>query len=158
MKVARQAAESVAILAGRTLSLCCGLAGQSVALQWYADISGDTRFARRAYDRISRATQALEDTTSRKPSLGLWQGALGVALVAMSRLAGERSFPCIEPPLRDVGPAQGAAADTLFVLLAGHVETRREGAGTLGIADPGGLLAETSAFDAGVHVVSAVAR
>lgn len=101
LKLASQAAESAAVLVSKNPTLCCGLAGQSVVLQRYADVSGDARFTRRAHACISRATRAVDGMTSRKPSLGLWQGALGVALVAMSRLARERAFPCIEPPLND---------------------------------------------------------
>jgi NHLM bacteriocin system ABC transporter peptidase/ATP-binding protein len=51
----------------------------------------------------------------------------------------------------------GAPADTLFVLLSGHVALQRPGAGTLGVADPGAILGESSAFDAGAHAMSALA-
>ena len=40
-RLARRAAESVAVLRAGTPTLCCGLAGQSIALQRYADLSGD---------------------------------------------------------------------------------------------------------------------
>jgi hypothetical protein len=104
MKLARQAAESVAVLVGRVPHLCCGLAGQSVALQRYADVSGDASFRRRAHACIARAVRALEQTVPRKPPIGLWQGALGIALVAMSRAARERSFPCLEAPSLGLRP------------------------------------------------------
>jgi NHLM bacteriocin system ABC transporter peptidase/ATP-binding protein len=51
----------------------------------------------------------------------------------------------------------GAPADTIFVLLSGHVALRRPEAGTLGVADPGAILGESSAFDAGAHAMSALA-
>jgi ATP-binding cassette, subfamily B, bacterial len=52
---------------------------------------------------------------------------------------------------------EGAAADAVYVLLAGHVGYRRENIGTLGIVDPGALIGEASAFDGGDHVTSATA-
>ena len=78
-------------------SLCCGLAGHAVALQRYADLSGDARFARRAYARLTRAAETIDGAPDDQ-WLGLWQGALGVALVGLSRLKGEKTFPCLEVP------------------------------------------------------------
>jgi hypothetical protein len=94
-EIARLAAEACSIMGGLNPTLCCGLAGQTVALQRYADLSGDSRFARRAYDRLVRAIRIVESGVEESP-FGLWKGTLGVALVALSRLHGERSFPCIE--------------------------------------------------------------
>jgi Lanthionine synthetase C-like protein len=96
-RLARQSAESLSVLRTGSPSLCCGLAAQSAAFQQVADLFGDERWARLAYSRISHATSLMSE---RVTVLGLWQGTLGVALVAMKRLAGESGFPCIDltPP------------------------------------------------------------
>jgi len=53
---------------------------------------------------------------------------------------------------------KGTPADTLYLLLAGHVVTRDDERGPVDVADPGALLGETSAFDASAHVGTATAR
>jgi serine/threonine-protein kinase len=96
LDLARRCAESTAILVTPGPSLCCGLAGQAVALHKYAELSGDRRFARRANARLRRAIRLVADG-ARLPFLGLWKGTLGVALVAMARLHDEGAIPCLEP-------------------------------------------------------------
>jgi len=98
-RLAARAAKTAEVLAGGGPTLCCGLAGSSLALQRYADTSGDERAGRRAYDQLARAVRLVEadETADEGVFLGLWKGTLGVALVAMYRLHGERTFPCIEP-------------------------------------------------------------
>jgi Lanthionine synthetase C-like protein len=100
-RLAEAAAATTAALHTPEPSLCCGLAGQSLALQRYADLAHDRRFARKAYDRL---VQAVERADRSSAFFGLWQGALGVALVAMYRLHGERRAPCIEPGVRPPPP------------------------------------------------------
>ncbi len=51
----------------------------------------------------------------------------------------------------------GTEADTLFVLRRGRVALQSEAVGTLAVVDAGAILAETSAFDGGPHVMSAIA-
>lgn len=92
-RLATATAATTAALRTPEPSLCCGLAGQSLALQKYADLANDRRFARRAYERLVQAA-ALADRSS--AFLGLWQGTLGIALVALYRLHGERRTPCVE--------------------------------------------------------------
>jgi hypothetical protein len=96
LRFAGKVATSVHVVRGATASLCCGRAGQALAMQRYADVAGDSRFAKRAYARLTEATTLLE-TSDGAFGLGLWQGTLGVALAALWRLHGERTFPCIEP-------------------------------------------------------------
>jgi hypothetical protein len=76
--------------------MCCGLTGQALALQRFADLAGDARFARRAYERLARAAEIAEPM--RDVLLSLWHGSLGVALVAEQRLHGIKCFPLLEPP------------------------------------------------------------
>jgi hypothetical protein len=52
-------------------TLCCGLKGQAVALHRYAEVSGDTRFARRADAPLLRAIRSVEANDD-VPLLGLW--------------------------------------------------------------------------------------
>ena len=97
--LARSIATSLAALPERTPGICCGLAGQALAFQRFADLTGDARFTRIAYDRLARAAAIVD--THRDLRLGLWQGALGVALVAEQRLRGIARFPLLEPPAPD---------------------------------------------------------
>jgi hypothetical protein len=76
-------------------TLCCGTAGQALALAAYGDLSGDARFRRRSLDRLR---QAVTDSMSLRLEC-LWQGRLGVALAALVTVSGERFFPVIEPPV-----------------------------------------------------------
>ncbi len=93
--LARECAESTDVLRTWIPTLCCGLAGQAVALQRYASVSGDHRFAVRAYARLRRAIRAV-DAGEAIPFLGLWQGALGVAWAAMACLREKPARP-LEP-------------------------------------------------------------
>jgi ABC-type bacteriocin/lantibiotic exporter with double-glycine peptidase domain len=52
---------------------------------------------------------------------------------------------------------RGATADTLFVLRAGRIALRNEGGAVIAVVDAGAILGETSAFDGGAQVTSAVA-
>jgi hypothetical protein len=88
-------AQSAEILLTPVPTLCCGLAGQAIALQRYADLSGEKRFARIAEARLIRATRIAERDGT--PFLSLWTGALGIALVALGWLHGEHTLPCLEP-------------------------------------------------------------
>lgn len=92
-RLAGLAAQTTDLFGGTNPSLCCGLAGQSVALHRYAELSGDARMARSADDRLTRAAEI--SSAAAAQFLGLWQGVLGVALVAMSRLHGEGAIPCL---------------------------------------------------------------
>ena len=94
---ARKCAETVGVLRNGTASICCGHAGQALALERYADLVGDAKTRRRAYSRLTSAARMVEAQASHPESVfvGLWQGALGVALVAMGRLAGERGVVCL---------------------------------------------------------------
>jgi lantibiotic modifying enzyme len=99
LELARLAAESTFALPEVAGSLCCGMTGHALALQRYADVVGDSRWKRRAYERLVRATAACGAIggSSGSPDLGLWQGPLGVAMVAMRRLSGNRRVPFLEP-------------------------------------------------------------
>lgn len=77
-------------------TFCCGLAGASVALQRYAELSGDIRYARRAYARLMRAIRIAE-TRGKIAFLALMQGTLGIALIALGRLHSERTIPLLDP-------------------------------------------------------------
>jgi lantibiotic modifying enzyme len=94
---ARETAASTAFLLSRSSGICCGLAGQALALQRYAEVAGDARYKRLSYARLRRAMQLAELDPGR--AFGFWQGALGVALVALGRLRRETAFPCVEVPL-----------------------------------------------------------
>ncbi|MGO8992006.1 MAG: lanthionine synthetase LanC family protein [Polyangiaceae bacterium] len=95
MAFAGQCAESSTILLDVTAGVCCGLAGHAIALARYGAIASDARFKPRAYGRL---TSAIRNAQRGRVTgfLSLWQGTLGVALVAMRRMAGENGFPCIE--------------------------------------------------------------
>jgi hypothetical protein len=97
MDLARRCAESTSILSNGSPTLCCGLTGHAMALQRFADVSGEAAYARRAYRRLASALPLAEREIG-SVFLGLWQGSLGIALVAMGRLCGERTIPCHEPP------------------------------------------------------------
>jgi hypothetical protein len=97
MELARQCAHSTAVLVSDSPTLCCGLTGQAVALHRYAERSGDRRYTRRADARLARAIRVVERPGDETPFLGVWQGVLGIALVALGRTHGERVVPCIEP-------------------------------------------------------------
>jgi eukaryotic-like serine/threonine-protein kinase len=99
LELARSSAETTAVLLTAVPTLCCGLAGQAVALQRYADLSGDRSFARRADARLRRALHLAQDAKD-LPLLAIWSGMLGIALVALGSLLGERALPCLEPPAR----------------------------------------------------------
>ena len=94
MTFARKCAESVEVLVNGAPSICCGRAGQAIALQCHAQLTGDANAARRAYARLVGATRI-----DAEPFLPLWQGTLGVALAAMTRLHGEQTMPFLEPPM-----------------------------------------------------------
>jgi hypothetical protein len=95
-QLAAESARSTAFLMSGGPGLCCGLAGQSIALQRFADLSGDAKYSRYAYARLRRASELAE--LDRDQGFGFWQGALGVVFVAIAREHGERSFPCTETP------------------------------------------------------------
>jgi hypothetical protein len=97
-QLAEQAARSTEFLMSALPSVCCGLAGQSIALQRFADLTGDTWFARRAYARLKRATEIADYG---EHTWELWRGGLGVGVAALARMNGERAFPCIEAPEAD---------------------------------------------------------
>jgi hypothetical protein len=96
LALARRAAESTAFLGDGTPGICCGLAGHSLALQRYADVSGDARFGRLAYARLARATREIAKLGP-DHTLGFWQGALGVALVAAMLVKLRGSLPQSRP-------------------------------------------------------------
>jgi hypothetical protein len=96
LELARLCAQTTARLAIPLPTLCCGLAGASLALQRYAELSGDVRYRRRAYALLVRAAR-LAGTDEALPFAPLMQGTLGVALVVLERLHGERSIPLLEP-------------------------------------------------------------
>jgi hypothetical protein len=111
--LAARAAESLVVLDLPNATLCCGLAGQSIALQRYAHLSGGARFTRLSATRLRRAIH-LADEEGSLPFLDLWPGVLGVALVALRRLHREWGFPCVSrpaprtratPPACDAAPA-----------------------------------------------------
>ena len=68
----------------------------SLALRRYADLSGDEQAGHRAYVRLRRA-MVVADREQASVFLGLWQGSLGIALVALSGLCGQRTIPFLEP-------------------------------------------------------------
>ena len=83
MTLARQAAMSTSVLRNGNASVCCGDAGHAIALARFGAVSGEACWARYAYRRLRKATRSL-DVEPGLPLLGLWQGALGVALTAMA--------------------------------------------------------------------------
>ena len=97
IELAGLCARSVTVLVTASPTLCCGLTGQAVALHRYAERSGDRRFTRRADARLGRAIRIVEQAGDETPFLGVWQGVLGIALIAMGRLHGEQAIPCVEP-------------------------------------------------------------
>jgi hypothetical protein len=109
LEFARACAETTAVLGTANPTLCCGLVGQAVALQRYAEVSGDGRFTRRAAARLRRAIE-LAGQANDLPLLGLWGGMLGIALVALGRLHGEQALPCLEAPGRAVGASGSTPA------------------------------------------------
>jgi lantibiotic modifying enzyme len=94
LDLARRSAETTSFLGADNAGICCGLAGHALVLDRYADVSGDKRYTKRAYARLARAARLFDGSPDYR--LQFWQGALGVALVAMKRARGERDFPCIE--------------------------------------------------------------
>jgi hypothetical protein len=106
-RLAAEAARSTEFLMSSNAGLCCGLTGQAIALQRFTDLSGDRICARRAYDRLKRATVIAEV----HPALGFWKGTLGVALIALARLRGDFSFPCLSPPATRQRVAPRASSD-----------------------------------------------
>jgi hypothetical protein len=78
-------------------TLCCGTAGQALALAAYADISGDECFRRRARERLHRAVRDSRNSASLRLE-GLWTGRLGIALAALVTVSGEMFFPVLESP------------------------------------------------------------
>jgi serine/threonine-protein kinase len=100
-RLAARSAETLYVLLSANPSVCCGLAGQALALQRYADVAGDPVFDRRAYARLKRAATLVDRAVPGKPggefALSFWQGSLGVALAALARLHHERFVPCLEP-------------------------------------------------------------
>jgi hypothetical protein len=79
-------------------TLCCGMAGQAavhavVARQTKGDIH-----RRRGLARIRRAAELAGVDHDREQALSLWHGPLGVATVALLRLARESHVPCLELP------------------------------------------------------------
>jgi hypothetical protein len=96
VKAAASAAETTFALARGNPTLCCGLTGQAVSLARYADATADAGARRRARVVLARAAQGF--AASDAPTLHLWQGPLGAALVALQWKAGESSVPCFEAP------------------------------------------------------------
>jgi lantibiotic modifying enzyme len=92
-RLATKAIRTTAFLLSRNYGICCGLAGQAIALQRFADLSGEKRYARYSYERLVRACALAAE----HKGLGFWKGPLGVAFVALARLHREHSFPCLEP-------------------------------------------------------------
>lgn len=78
-------------------SLCCGSAGQALALAEYANISGDEVYRGRARRRLNEAIL-------RAPYLPLerlWQGRLGIAIAALTMRRGGHGFPVLTYPRGD---------------------------------------------------------
>jgi eukaryotic-like serine/threonine-protein kinase len=94
IELARKCAEAVGVLENAEPSLCCGHAGQAFALQQQAELSGDAIGAKQAHARLVSATRMV-DAQGEVTPLALWQGGLGVALVAMARLSGETGIVCL---------------------------------------------------------------
>lgn len=92
MALARASAETTAALAVSDPSLCCGLAGQAVALARFAEVSGDEAFAQLAEARLL-ASIASAESLDASLRLALWPGTLGVALTAANALRGRTSSP-----------------------------------------------------------------
>jgi serine/threonine-protein kinase len=88
---ARLAANTTADLATSGATLCCGLAGQAVALDRFGRLASDAGFRRRAQARVRRAIQVAPSL----PCARLYQGQAGVALTA---LAMSERQPASVPP------------------------------------------------------------
>jgi ABC-type bacteriocin/lantibiotic exporter with double-glycine peptidase domain/CRP-like cAMP-binding protein len=135
------------------------------ALSLGAIVAGRLRDAIRRYAEVTSSephrndhrSAASADLPKGRRELPLAQTLLGAPLTsaeveALEHAGARRTFPA-----GALLCSEGATADALFVLLAGQVAYRRAETGTLGVAQPGALLAETSAFDAGPHATSLVA-
>jgi ABC-type bacteriocin/lantibiotic exporter with double-glycine peptidase domain/CRP-like cAMP-binding protein len=108
---------------------------------------------RRDADEAPRAAPPLRG----RRELALGETLLGASLDAdeVEALEGTGARVALRPG--QVLFAPGDAADTLFVLRSGSVAVESVVIGTLSVVDAGAILGETSAFDGGPHVTSAVA-
>ncbi len=79
-------------------TVCCGLAGQSIAHRRLSAHLPRVPHERRALARILRAAVTPVQGLLQPEGPVLWFGSLGVALVAMLEEAGESQLPCLEPP------------------------------------------------------------
>jgi hypothetical protein len=95
IELATRCAESTDVLVTRMPTLCCGLAGQALALTRYAELSGDSGAAERAQARLLEAIERA--WPAELPLLSLWQGLLGIALVCLETLHGKPTLPGLEP-------------------------------------------------------------
>ena len=128
-------------------------------------VAGRMRDAVRRYAELTASdTRRDELRSAKRPGgpeqhgeLPLAQTLLGAALTAAEVEALDRTGTRLFIPAGTSLCAQGAAADTFYVLLAGQVAYRLNDAETLAVAHPGALLAETSVFDAGEHPTALVA-
>jgi len=74
--------------------VCCGTAGQALAIAMFARVSKDRMFLQRAKSRLR---QAIDDADNLRLET-LWQGRLGIALAALIARSGPVFFPVIESP------------------------------------------------------------
>jgi hypothetical protein len=98
--VARRLAQTMCALGSAGLaSLCCGLAGQALLHRRLSGLAPPlARHDARARVRLSRAVDGWDGALDQPKALGLWQGALGVALIVMLQEAAESQVPCLELP------------------------------------------------------------
>jgi hypothetical protein len=96
-RIAQLAANAMRLLGPATdASLGSGLAGQALVHErmgrdWVSPIH-----RRVSYARLRRALEMSRSAPSDAGALSLWQGTLGVGLVALLRNAGEVHIPCLE--------------------------------------------------------------
>jgi serine/threonine-protein kinase len=94
-RAARAAAATTGLLRAVDASVCCGAAGQAIALDRYARLTNRSSDRRRATVRLHRAVARAEAL-----GMGLMQGRLGVALATLA-LCGRRplAIPVFDPAL-----------------------------------------------------------
>ncbi|HTQ06194.1 MAG TPA: ATP-binding cassette domain-containing protein [Polyangiaceae bacterium] len=99
-----------------------------------------------------------EEAAAERRTLGMGETLLGASLDAAEVSELTRSAERVTVSAGESLFAEGAAAETLFVVLRGRVVFRQEAAGDVGFAEAGAIVGEASAFGEEAHPYAAVAQ